>query len=157
MFAVDLTRAWGVNKRDLDKQLYLMEKSGTMRSSSRSPPILLAALLVAVGFLGYKYWSVSAKHGTVSAQLEALQVEFRAVSDKHLTVEKRAAELSTELEEAHKKLTHLETDNTEKDNQITQLSGETSSLKEQLQKSQESVVSYTGRRNSRLVCLSRCL
>lgn len=100
-----------------------------MRPASRSPPFLLIGLLVALCILAFNYWNLSSKNGELSRQLESVQVDFRAVSDKHLTVEKRAADLAAQLSETSSRVTGLQKTCGAKDTTIQELIGQMEALK----------------------------
>lgn len=127
---------------------------GNMRPTSRSPPFLVIGLLVAMCILAFNYWNLSSKNGDLSRQIEALQVDFRAVSDKHLTVEKRAADLASELSDSQAKQNQLQSSLSEKDSKLSETNAEVESLKSRLQKETESFVSF---KICKRVCLSVCV
>ncbi|KAK7116760.1 hypothetical protein V1264_002382 [Littorina saxatilis] len=112
---------------------------GNMRPTSRSPPFLVVGLLVAMCILAFNYWNVSSKNGELTRQMESLQVDFRAVSDKHLTVEKRAAELASQLSDLQTKGNQLQNGLSVKNDEVSKLSSDVENLKSQLQKSTESL------------------
>ena len=112
-----------------------------MRPTSRSPPFLVIGLLVAICILAFNYWNLSGKNGDLSKQFESLQVDFRAVSDKHLTVEKRAADLASQLSSSQSKQNQLRSSLSEKDTKLSEMNGEIESFRTQLQKGTESLVS----------------
>ena len=115
---------------------------GNMRPTSRSPPFLVIGLLVAMCILAFNYWNLSSKNGDLSRQLETLQVDFRTVSDKHLTVEKRAADLASQLSESQTKQNQLQSSLAEKEVKLSELNGEVETLRGQLQTATESLVSF---------------
>lgn len=128
----------------LAKHIYAMSGNGrgNMRPTSRSPPFLVIGLLVAMCILAFNYWNLSSKNGDLSRQLETLQVDFRAVSDKHLTVEKRAADLASQLSESQTKQNQLQSSLAGKETKLSELNGEVETLRGQLQTATESLVSF---------------
>ncbi|XP_076464976.1 uncharacterized protein LOC143296880 [Babylonia areolata] len=106
---------------------------GNMRPTSRSPPFLVVGLLIAMCILAFNYWSVSSKNSELTNQFESLQVDFRSVSDKHLAVEKRASDLSSQGAEYQSMVARLQASATEKDNKVSMLSSALQDMNTQLQ------------------------
>ena len=127
-----------------------------MRPTSRSPPFLVIGLLVAMCILAFNYWNLSSKNGDLSRQLETLQVDFRTVSDKHLTVEKRAADLASQLSESQTKQNQLQSSLAEKEVKLSELNGEVETLRGQLQTATESLVRFFSFFFSSFFLLSFC-
>lgn len=118
-----------------------MEKSGvssgrTSMRSSRSP-FFMVALLFVTAFLAFSYWKQTRRNGALSNELETLQIDFRAVSDKHLYKEKQVAEMATQLENAKSKLMKMEAQAGESGKKFQDAENEKNAVKEQLKKAKE--------------------
>ena len=114
-----------------------------MRPATKSPPFLIIGLLVVMCILAYNYWTVSSKNGELLSQVEAYQLDFRSVSDKHLTVEKRAAALTSKLSELQSQLSQAENSAAERENRATDLKGQVDSLNSQLLRAQQTLVTLS--------------
>lgn len=106
---------------------------GNMRPTSRSPPFLVVGLLIAMCILAINYWSVSNRNKDLLNQLENLQVDLRSVSDKHLAVEKRASDLSSQAAEFQSMVAKLQSSATEKENKVNVLTDELNAVNSQLE------------------------
>ncbi|KAL5005470.1 hypothetical protein ScPMuIL_018926 [Solemya velum] len=70
---------------------------GTMRNQSRTPPFLVIGLVVALVILGFNYWRVSSRNGSLNDEAEIayerstdLQEQVRMLSTKKLIAEKKS-------------------------------------------------------------------
>lgn len=113
-----------------------------MRPASRSPPFLLIGLLVALCILAFNYWNLSGKNGALSRQLEAVQLDFRAVSDKHLTLEKRAADLATQVSTKAEAIVKFEKEKSDKDAKIQELTGNVEKITKEKETETNRAVKY---------------
>jgi chromosome segregation ATPase len=123
-----------------------------MRPASRTPPFLLVGLLVALCILAFNYWNLSGKnselalkHRELSRQYDTLQVEFRALTDKHLASEKRSSDIATQLSDQQEQIKQLQSGSAQKDAQIQSLTDEKSGLNNQLKDGKRELVSIGAR------------
>jgi len=125
---------------------------GYMRPNSggRAPPFLIIGLLVVIGILAFNYWSLSSKNSTLTVEVDEVEMRYRSTQARKLDVEKRNAELSTQLEDAKKykqqaqekdmRLREAEQKEKELNAKIDNLAGEAEVLKNDLNTCDDEVV-----------------
>lgn len=112
----------------------------SMRPPSRTPSFIIVAFIVVLSFIAYKYWSLHSQHGELTRQYDIIQIDFRDVTDKHNTAEKRAADLASKLADVQGRQSDLENSLSEKEKKVSELSDKVNSLKEDIKTSSDVMV-----------------
>ncbi|CAI9717549.1 Hypothetical predicted protein [Octopus vulgaris] len=98
---------------------------GAMRPQGRSPSFFIVGLFLAVGILGFNYWSLSKRNHDLATQLLNMQDQLRLCISKRMTVERRGSNIVNELKKCE---TALDMDK----NEVARKESEVITLTEQL-------------------------
>uniref|UniRef100_A0A0L8GQU2 Uncharacterized protein n=2 Tax=Octopus bimaculoides TaxID=37653 RepID=A0A0L8GQU2_OCTBM len=96
-----------------------------MRPQGRSPSFFIVGLFLAVGILGFNYWSLSKRNHDLATQLLNMQDQLRLCISKRMTVERRGSNIVNELKKCE---TALDMDK----NEVARKESEVITLTEQL-------------------------
>lgn len=98
---------------------------GAMRPQGRSPSFFIVGLFLAVGILGFNYWSLSKRNHDLATQLLNMQDQLRVSISKRMNAERRGSNIVNELKKCE---TALDMDK----NEVARKESEVITLTEQL-------------------------
>ncbi|KAK0044555.1 hypothetical protein Bpfe_026055 [Biomphalaria pfeifferi] len=103
----------------------------TMRSS-RTPPFLIIALLIVVGFLSYNYWKFYNINSELRAEVEAVRIQARDTDSSKLESERNLNTAREEIKQIQGSRDALQKAVQEKDKELTTLKADLKKAQEEL-------------------------
>nr|KAI8770015.1 Golgi membrane protein 1 isoform X2 [Biomphalaria glabrata] len=100
--------------------------------SSRTPPFLIIALLIVVGFLSYNYWKFYNINSELRAEVEAVRIQARDTDSSKLESERNLNTAREEIKQIQGSRDALQKAVQEKDKELTTLKADLKKAQEEL-------------------------